>query len=211
MDLHAQTRNIFGKKTKNLRKQGIIPAEIYGKNTENIHISIDEKEFRKTFKESGEQSLINLIIDENIFPVYIHQVQINPLNKQFLSIDFLKVSKGEKVKVNVPLEFIGISEAVKKGGELVKNLYEIEVKGIPENIPSKIKVDISQLKEIGNHIKASDLNIPENITLLINPETIIISVKEVKEEKITEEKQTEIAEEKKTDKTAEETKKETVK
>lgn len=202
MDLQAQIRNVFGKKTRNLRKQGFVPAEVYGKTTKNIHLSVKDKEFKKVFKESGESALVNLIIDKDNFPVYIHQIQRDPLSKQFLSIDFLKVEKGEKVKVNVPLEFINSSEAVKKGGELVKNMHEMEVEGTPENIPPKIKVDISQLKNIGDHIKLSDLNISKNIAPLLSPETIIVSVKEAKEEEV-EEKPVETSEE--TEKTPEET------
>ncbi len=180
-------REILGKKVKKLRKKGFIPGEVYGHNVENLHVSVPYKDFTKLYKEIGESTIINLVMEDNQkIPVIITEVQKNPLTNEILSVDFKQVKREEVIKVKVPLEFVGEAPATKKGYILVKNLKEIEVEALPYEIPSKIEVDLSKLENLKQSIHIKDLKIPKTIKILTDPETIVATVTESEiEEEIT--------------------------
>jgi large subunit ribosomal protein L25 len=92
LEIIAQKREILGKRLETLLDQGLVPAEIYGQGFENIHLSVPIKEFSKVFKEAGENSIVNVVIEGKTVPVLIYNVQKNPLNDSFISIDFYKVN-----------------------------------------------------------------------------------------------------------------------
>ncbi len=187
MDLLVQTREILGKKIKSLRKQGFIPAELYGHGLENQHLSVSAKEFGKIFKQAGESTLIKLKVkDGKEFNVLIHDIVKNALTDEISNIDFYSVKMDEKIKARVPLEFIGESPAVKeKGGVLIKSMHEIEVESLPADLPHHLTVDVSHLTEIGSSLSVINLEAPAKVKILVNPETVIASVIEpVKEEEV---------------------------
>jgi large subunit ribosomal protein L25 len=181
MELKVLKREQLGKKVKNLRRQGLIPAELYGHNIKNIHLAVSLKEFNDVYKKAGESLIINLIIEgeknSKPIPVLIHDIQKNYLNENILHVDFYEVKMDEKIKTRVPLEFIGESEAVKNyGGILNKSMFEIEIEALPKDLPHKIEVDISKLKELNQTIYVKDLNLPKGVKVLVDFETPIISV-----------------------------------
>lgn len=190
MELTVQKREIFGKKTKALRGQGFVPAELYGHGLNNLHLMVLAKEFSKVFKESGESTLIKLKVDKdkelNEFNVLIHDFQKNPLTDEFSHIDFYSVKMDEKIITNVPLEFIGEAPAVKEqGGILVKAMQEVEIEALPADLPHHINVDISSIKEIGNSVFIKDLDFGKGVKVLVEPETVVATVTELaKEEEI---------------------------
>lgn len=190
MELQIQTRQIFGKKTKNLRQQGLIPAELYGHQTENKHLAVSAKEFQKIFKEAGENTIINLIAEENkIIPTMIHEVQTDPLSDQILNIDFYQIKMSEKIRVPIPFVFIGEAPAVKNfGGILVKTLQEIETEALPADLPHNIQIDLTKLDAIGKSIAVKDIIANDKIKFLSAPETLIATVIEAQVEEIAEEK-----------------------
>jgi len=176
ISLKAQTRKDFGKKAK---KSGQIPAVVYGPGAKNISIEVDEKEFKKVFHEAGESSLIDLLVeaDKNKKPVLVHEIQRDPVSDKIIHIDFIQPSLTKEIEVKIPLVFEGIAPAEKDlGGTLVKNILEIEVKALPQNLPHEIKVDISALKTFSDHILVKNLVSPEGVKFLKNPEEIIASV-----------------------------------
>ena len=185
MDLSVQTREILGKKTKSLLKQGFIPAELYGHGLENRHLSVSAKEFGKIFKQAGESTLIKLKIrDGKEFNVLIHDIVKNALTDEISHIDFYSVKMDEKIRARVPLEFIGESPAVKEmGGVLIKSMHEIEVESLPADLPHHLTADVGCLTEIGGSLSVSNLEIPAKVKILIDSETVIASIIEpVKEE-----------------------------
>ena len=187
MNLSVQTREILGKKTKSLRKQGFIPAELYGHGLENQHLSVPAKEFGKVFKKAGESTLIKLKVESGKeFNVLIHDIIKNALTDEISHIDFYSVKMDEKIRARVPLEFIGESLAVKeKGGVLIKSMHEIEVESLPADLPHHLIADISRLMEIGDSLSVVNLEVPVKVKIMVNPETVIASVIEpVKEEEI---------------------------
>lgn len=186
--LSAQVRKDFGRKAKSARQADKIPAVVYGPGVKNASIVIDYKDFQKTFKQAGESSLVELDIDgeKEKRPVLINEIQKDPVSDKFIHVDFFQASLKEEVEATVALVFFGIAPAEKDlGGTLVKNITEVEVKALPQNLPHEIKVSIDGLKTFGDHILIKDLILPENVKVLKKPDEIVASVAE--QQKIEEE------------------------
>jgi len=177
--LSAKIRTEMGKKTSSLKNNGRIPAVVYGHKVKNVLLDVDYKEFQKVLREAGESSLIELDIegDKEKRPVLVHELQRDPVSDQFIHIDFFQTSLTEEVEVKVPLVFEGTSLAVKDlGGTLVKNISELEIKALPQNLPHEIKVSIDSLNTFEDHILVKDLNVPTNVKVLAEPDEIVLSV-----------------------------------
>lgn len=186
MELQVQKRETLGKKVKTLRDSGFIPAELYGRDRQNIHLSVPVKEFTQVFKEAGESTVVNLVLGSEKFPVLINEVVANPLDDTIMHIDFYQVRMDEKITASIPLEFMGESPAVKeKTGVLVKAMQEVEVEALPADLPHDFKIDLGGLTDIGMSIYVRDIKVPEKVKLLVEPETVIATVVEqAKEEEI---------------------------
>lgn len=186
IELVAQKREILGRAVKQLRNTGVIPAELYGHNVKNIHLSLPKKEFSEIFKTVGENEIINLIVDDKKIPVLAHDIQKNYLTDEIIHVDFYQVKMTEKITVATPLEFIGEAPAVKeKDGVLVKAMHEIKVEALPTHLPHSIKVDLTSLNEIGKSIYVGDLFIPNDVKVLVDSKTVIATITEkAKEEEV---------------------------
>jgi len=177
--LQAETRNITGRKVKTLRREGFVPAVIYGHGFESLSIQVPVKDFEKVYAEAGESSVVYLNLGENNYPTIIQDVARDPVNDGFLHADFYKVRLDEKIKAKEPLNFVGESPAVKESaGILVKNISEIEVEGFPQDLPHQIDVDISSLKEFRDHILVRDLSVSGKLKVEADPEVIVALVQE---------------------------------
>lgn len=179
--LTGQKREVLGRKVKKLRKQGIIPAHIFGRKIETLHIQVNEHDFKKVFEKAGETGVVDLQIDKKSHPVLVRNVQVNPVTDSLIHIDFYQVNLLEKVKVNVPLEIIGVAPAVeKKTGLLLTPVTEIEVEALPTDIPESVQVDISNLATVGDVLKVSDLKVDKSkIEILVEPELVIVQIGEL--------------------------------
>lgn len=224
--LSAKIRKETGRKTNSLRENDRIPAVVYGHKVKNLLLDIDYKEFQKVLREAGESSLIELNIEgeKEKRPVLVHDLQKNPVSDKFIHIDFFQASLTEEVEVKVALVFEGTSLAVKDlGGTLVKNISELEVKGLAQDLPHEIKVSIDGLNTFEDHILVKDLVLPAGVKAMAKPDEIVVSVaqpskveeelaKEIEEkvedvEKVEKEKKTEeVVEDEKPAKPAEEKK-----
>ena len=132
MELTVQKREILGRKTGASRKSGLVPAELYGKGLENLHLNLPLKEFRKVFKQAGENTIVNVVLDGKKHPALIQDVSYNSVTDEMESVDLYQVRMDEKLKVKVPMEFVGVAPAVKeKNGLLVKSLQEVEIEALP--------------------------------------------------------------------------------
>lgn len=179
ISLTAKNREASPKVASTSRKQGRIPAIVYGHNVKNVTVDLDYVEFARAFREAGESSLISLTVDAEKEPrlVLVHDMQRDPVTDKVTHIDFLQPSLKEKVSVHVPLVVEGEAPAVKElGGTLVKNIGELEISALPQNLPHEIMVDISVLKTLEDRILAKDIKLPADVELEINPEEIVISV-----------------------------------
>jgi len=181
--LTAKIRKDLGKKVKILRKEGFLPAVLYGYKIKNLNLEIKAKEFEKIYQEAGESSLIKLEVKSQKskveeFLVLIHDIQFDPLTGKPIHIDFYQPSLKEETEVTIPIIFEGEAPAVKElGGTLVKNITEVKVMALPQNLPHEIKLNIDGLKTFDDNIKISDLKIPtEGVKILMDPEEIVVSV-----------------------------------
>ncbi|MBI3109614.1 50S ribosomal protein L25 [Candidatus Daviesbacteria bacterium] len=180
LSLLAEERKILGKKVKNLRRGGKLPAHVFGKGLGTEHVSVDGKTFLKTFKEAGETGLIDLKIGaEKIRPVLVRGVQYDPISGSPLHIDFYQVNLSQKVKVPVPIELIGEEpEKVHLGEAIVlQTLNEVEVEALPADLIEKIEVDQSLLKEINDAITLGQLEFDrEKLTIHADLEEIVVKL-----------------------------------
>ncbi len=162
--------------SKALRKSGSIPAVVYGPKQEAISIKINTVAFLRALKEAGESTVLNLSIDGEDHEVLIQDVVKEAIRGDVLHADFYAIEKGKKVSVNVPLEFVGESPAEKAGGILVKVLHEIEIEAMPKDLPHEIEVSIESLVDMESQINVGDLVMPTGVTLLTNPEEVVVLV-----------------------------------
>lgn len=180
LSLEATERTLLGKKVKQLRNAGQLPAHVFGKGVEGEVISIDGKTFLKVFSQAGETGLIDLKIGaEKIRPVLIREVQYNPVTGQPTHIDFYQVNLSQKVTVPVQIELIGEEpEKVHLGEAIVlQTLNEVQVEALPTDLIEKLEVDISKLKEIDDTITLGQLNYDrDKITLLAEPEEVVVKL-----------------------------------
>ncbi len=175
--IQATKRAVSGKQVKALRHAGKLPAVLYGHNVETQQIELSEKDFGKVFKQAGESTLVNLVVDGKGQQVLIHDVQNHYLNGQPIHVDFYAINMAEKIKVKVPLHFLHDAPAVKAlGGTLVKNLSEVEVECLPGDLPHNFEIDISNLNTFEDAIRISDIKVSEKVIILSKPDEVIVTV-----------------------------------
>ncbi len=174
MELSVQPRTIVGKKVRTLRKEGLVPAELYGHGIKNIHLSVSAKEFGKVFKEAGETTIITLRLGKESHPVMVHEVLHDRVMSDVVHVDFYEVRMDEKIRAHVPIEFVGESPAVKEFAAIInKAIAEIEVEAFPQDLPHSFVVDLTALDAIDKSIYVKDLVVPKGVTLHIDDDAAI--------------------------------------
>ena len=181
LELSVKIRSELGRSVKKVREQNFIPAVLYGHKIKNLNLSINYDAFEKIYEEAGESTLIKLKIKDaetnKERVVLINDLTKDVVTDKFLHIDFKQIKMDKLIKVEVPLVFIGESEAVKsEGGILVKNIHEVEIEALPQDLIHEIEIDISSLKTFDDNILIKDVKIPDNVKLTADPEDSIVSV-----------------------------------
>lgn len=177
------TKRILGEKPHVTRKAGNIPAVFYGRKQESTSISVKRVDFDKAFKEAGESTVISLTGEWGAHDVLAHMIDRHPVTDEVRHVDFLALEKDRKIKVRVPVTFIGVSGAVKDmGGTLVKVLHDIEVEALPKDLPQGLTVDISLLSTLESQVLAKDIVLPTGVTLAEKADEVIASIATYKEE-----------------------------
>lgn len=167
-----------------LRKAGEIPAVFYGAGKNTTSISVSNVEFKKIWREAGESSAVKISVPGGEIDALIHEVQVNPVTDEPIHVDFLAIDMKKKIRVNVPLVFEGVSNAVKSGiGNLVKVLHEFEIEALPADLPHNLIVDISKLETLKDQIFVSDVKLPAGVAVINNSSDIVASIVEQVEEK----------------------------
>ena len=185
VSLKAELRTVFGKKLNKVRKQGLVPSNIFGPDFKSKSISVVYKDFVKIYKKVGETGVVYLSLDKENIPVLIKSIQKHPLSSLLLHVDFRKIDLSKKIEANVPVKTIGVSEAVsQKAGILLIQSETLLVEALPEDIPSSIEVDISVIKEIGQEVKVADLKKSDKYEIKTPAEKVIVAVIAHKEESI---------------------------
>ncbi len=177
--LKARPREKVGKEhAKKLRRDGFIPAVVYGQGASSLPLEIEAKSFHALLRGGlGENMLVTLSISDHKDgekKVLIREIQRDPVRGDIVHVDFHEVSLTRKLAIQVPIHLIGMPEGVKEGGILQHVLRELEVECLPTAIPEKIEVDVTLLK-IGDSVHVSDLKL-ENVEILSDPQSSVVSV-----------------------------------
>ncbi len=180
VSLQVNERKVLGKKVKRLRKEGLLPANVYGKDVKSLAVELPVKEFEKTFKEVGETGLVDLKVDGKMKPVLIHNVQYDPLSHEPLHADFYQVNLKEKVKTSVPVSFVGEPQAVtNKVGILLEQISELEVEALPTDLPENIEVNVERLANVDDQITVADIKAPTGVTVLSDASQVVAKIGEL--------------------------------
>lgn len=182
MELAVEKRDTKTKAAA-LRRGGVLPAVIYGRSEESTPISVNRKVFEKLFKEAGESTVITLTGMGGAKEALIHDVAVHPVSGLPLHADFYIIQKGQTVTVSIPLEFEGVSPAVKDHGAiLVKVMHELEIECQPKDLPQSIVVDISTLAAIDDKITVGDLHLPKSAIITAGAEEVVAMAAALQEE-----------------------------
>lgn len=178
MTIEVQPRQETGKNAnRRSRAAGKIPAVVYGGGKESVAIEIDRKTLVDTMKgHSGENPIFLLKLGDKERHAMIRNLQLDPVSRQVVHIDFQRVQMDQKVRVTVPIELVGTAYGVKtEGGLLDFVTREVHVECLPGEIPKHVDCDVTQV-HVGQHIEAKDLPLPEGVTLLDEPDKVIVSL-----------------------------------
>lgn len=176
--LKVEKREVFGKKVKKLRRDGILPGTVYGKDIKSLSVQVGIKDFENVYKEVGETGLVELSLNsDKTRPVLIKNVQLEPRLSMPLHVDFYQVNLKELIKAMVPVEAVGEPKAVlDKLGVLLTPLSEVEVESLPAELPEKIEVDVANLATVDEQITVSDVKAPSGVTILTDPGQILFKI-----------------------------------
>lgn len=164
--LELAPRTVHKKKVRALRRQGIIPGVIYGKDVDPKPVQVGKKDIEFVFRKMHGTSIIDAGLEGKTLPVLIHEIQRDTVTGSILHIDFLKVDLKREVTVEVPLAFVGTSPGEKEGkGKVGHEATSIAIKCPPDKIPAEIEVDVSVIKDKHDVIHAADLKLPEGASL----------------------------------------------
>lgn len=182
MQLTVEKRDI-AKKAGQYRQEGLMPAVIYGRSEESTPISLSRRDFEKVFKTAGSSTVITLKGLGEEKDALIHDVEFHAVSGEPLHADFYAIEKGQTVTVSVPIEFDGVSPAVKDlGGILVKVMHELEMEVMPKDLPQAIHVDISSLKTLEDKIFVGDLKLPASAKITVPMDEVVALVDTAVEE-----------------------------
>ena len=181
--LKAEKRDVTGKQVKALRRAGQLPAVIYGRHVDPIAISLDAHSASLIFAKLTSSTLVTIDVDGTEYAAIVREKQRNFIKGNLTHVDFLALDLSEKIRTSVRLTFVGVAPAVKDySAVLVHRMDALEVECLPADLPERITVDISVIKEIGNNIHVRDIPLPENIVVLDDVDDVVIIATVVKEE-----------------------------
>jgi large subunit ribosomal protein L25 len=173
--LHATKRDVVGKQVKALRREGKLPAVIYGRHTDPINVNLDARTASVVLAKATASSLVTIDVEGTEHLALVREKQRNYIKNTLLHVDFLAVSLTEKLRTKVAVNFVGVSLAVKDfNAVLVRNLEELEVECLPADLPEHIDVDISAMMKPGEGIRVHEVQVSDKVRLLADPDTMVV-------------------------------------
>ncbi len=174
--LQAQQRQVLGKKVKTLRKAGITPIHLYGPDFESQALQADAATLRRVLVHVGRNRPVSVQVDGSAQPniCFVRDIKFSPLTVEVQHVDFLRVDVTQKLEFQVPVHIVNDAPAVRKGGILVQPVRELTLESLPLEAPAAIEVDISVLEDVGMSIRARDLKLPPGVTLVSDPDQVVI-------------------------------------
>jgi large subunit ribosomal protein L25 len=178
VDLRAEPRTVLGKKVKQLRRQGMVPANLYGFGRASVALQLSERMVSQRLLKASRSSLFSLSLDgDEKQTVLVKQLQRHPISRQVLHVDFYQVRMTEKLRMSVALHFVGEAPAVKAtSGMLLTNVTAVEVESLPGDLPTSIEVDVSGLETLDDSILVSDLTLPGGVEVLTPGDEVVAKV-----------------------------------
>ena len=183
LELEVSKRDITGKKVRFLRRGGLIPCNIYGHGIESLPVQVDVRKLGHVLARAGGTDLISIKMTDAASPanVIIRDVQRNPMTGEPIHVDFYQVRMTEKLKTEVPLVFVGEAPASKlKNVSLLHAMNTLQIEALPDDLPHNIEVDISSLALPEQSLHVKDIKVSDKITILSDPDQMIIKVAEVR-------------------------------
>jgi large subunit ribosomal protein L25 len=178
MQIKANRREITGKASRKLRHEGLLPGVVYGSRSDAIPIQLDTHEFERLFARTGKTQLIDLVVESGRpRKVLVSEVQVSPRWNTLLHVDFHQVSLRERLQVEVPVAVSGEAEPVRGGeADVLQVLHQIRVECVPTRIPEVIEVDISGLDAVDAAVRIADLQLPDGVTAVGDPEDVVVKL-----------------------------------
>lgn len=178
-ELTVEPRQITGKKVAQLRRTGVLPANVFGKGLESVSLQIDLEQLQTTLKTMTANEVLDLKIsgERAARPVIISRLQRHPYKGTWLHADFYQVSLREKMKADVPITVVGESEAIKTfNGVLMMGIETVSVEALPLDLPTHFEIDISHLMNLEDTMHVSDIAVESNVTILTDPEVVVLKI-----------------------------------
>jgi len=185
LNIKASQRDILGKKTRFLRREGVTPTHLFGHGIKSLSIQCDTAKLQRIIARAGMTRLIALDIEGDKQPrsVFIREIQREPTTGELLHVDFYQVRKTEKIKVEVPIILVGEAPAMKeKGRTLTQSLTSLSVECLPDKLPPQIEVDLSPLEEVEEAIFVRDIALSPDVTVITDPDQMVAKVSEARVE-----------------------------
>jgi large subunit ribosomal protein L25 len=186
LELEVARRQITGKKVSSLRRQGIIPGNIYGHGIDSVPVQVDAKALKHLLSHVGRTDLVLLKVNGSKEPVrvLVRDVQRNPITDEPLHVDFFQVRATDKIKAEVPLEFVGEAPVLERvsGTTLLYLMDSLHIEALPDHLPHSLQVDLSVLEDVEQSIHVKDIPVSQGITVLNDPEQVVVKVAEARKE-----------------------------
>ncbi|MDH5363572.1 MAG: 50S ribosomal protein L25 [Dehalococcoidia bacterium] len=179
IELEITKREVLGKKVRFLRRQGITPVHLFGHGIESMALQCDTAKLQQVLTEAGEAKVISLKLDNEKRPrsVLVREVQVDSLKGGLLHVDFYQVKMTEEVKVEVPITLVGEAPALKlRANMLMQELDTLTVECLPAKIPASVELDISSLTEAEQMVRVKDIELEKGVTILNDPELVVVKV-----------------------------------
>ena len=179
IELEITKREVLGKKVRFLRRQGITPVHLFGHGIESMALQCDTAKLQQVLTEAGEAKLISLKLDNEKRPrsVLVREVQVDSLKGGLLHVDFYQVKMAEEVKVEVPITLVGEAPALKlRANMLMQELDTLTVECLPAKIPASVELDISSLTEVEQMVRVKDIDLEKGVTVLNDPEQVVVKI-----------------------------------
>ncbi len=184
--LKVSKREVLGKKTRFLRRQGQTPAHLFGHGVESLALQCDTIELQHTIARKGTTRLVNIKVggEKEARRVFIREIQRDALTGMLIHVDLYQINKAEKIKVALPIIFVGTAPALKQKNNIIEHIInELDVESLPDDLPPQIEIDLSVLAEVNHSISVRDIKLKPGVTIVAPPDQLIVKITQVAEEK----------------------------
>ena len=177
--LELKFRDILGKKVKQLRREGTTPVHLYGPEIESRPLQCDQRELLRALSRAGGNTPIMVAVegeqDERL--TFARELQWHPTRGELLHVDFIAVQATLRMSAQVPISLIGESPGAREaGGTAIQQLRELQVEALPLEIPHEIEIDLAQLVDPNGIIRAGDIQLPPNVSMLTDAEDVVVRI-----------------------------------